>query len=77
MRVNLHRPVREFFADLFSSPSYQVHPMDPGQAVDAGVLRAQRDPRDALVCATARDLDLPLITRDGAITDAKLVRAIW
>lgn len=77
VRVNLHRPVREFFGDLFSSPSYQVHPLDPGQAFDAGELRALRDPFDALVCAAARDLDLPLITRDGAITDSKLVRAIW
>ena len=76
VRINLHRPVREFFGDLFSSPSYQVHPMDPGQAFDAGELRALRDPFDALVCAAARDLDLPLITRDSAITDSRVVRVI-
>ena len=77
VRVNLHRPVREFFGDLFSSPAYQVHPLDPDQAFDAGELRALRDPFDALVCAAARDLDLPLITRDSTIADSKLVRAIW
>ena len=77
VRVNLHRPVREFFSDLFSSPSYQVHPVDQGQVFDAGELRALRDPFDALVCAAARDLELPLITRDSTITDSKLVRAIW
>jgi PIN domain nuclease of toxin-antitoxin system len=77
VRVNLHRPVREFFTDLFSSPSYQVHPLHPGQVFDAGELRSLRDPFDALVCAAARDLELPLITRDSAITDSKQVRAIW
>ena len=77
VRVNLHRPVREFFGDLFSSPSYQVHPLDPGQVFEAGELRRLRDPFDGLVCAAARDLQLPLITRDSAITDSNLVRAIW
>lgn len=77
VRINLHRPVREFFADLFSSPSYQVHPMDPGQVFDAGELRALRDPFDALVCAAARDLELPLITRDSNVTDSRLIRTIW
>ena len=77
VRVNLHRPVREFFGDLFSNPSYQVHPMDPGQVFEAGELRSLRDPFDALVCAAARDLELPLITRDDAIADSNLVRAIW
>jgi PIN domain nuclease of toxin-antitoxin system len=77
VRVNLHRPVREFFADLFSSPSYQVHPMDAGQVFDAGELRALRDPFDALVCAAARDLELPLITRDSDVTNSRLVRAVW
>lgn len=77
VRINLHRPVREFFADLFSSPSYQVHPMDAGQVFDAGELRALRDPFDALVCAAARDLELPLITRDSDLIDSRLVRPIW
>lgn len=77
VRINLHRPVREFFADLFSSPAYQVLSLEPEQAFDAGDLRRLRDPFDALVCAAARDLDLPLITRDAAITDSGLVRIIW
>ena len=77
VRVNLHRPVREFFGDLFSNPSYQVHPLDPAQVFEAGDLRALRDPFDALVCAAARDLELPLITRDSAIATSRQVRTIW
>ena len=77
VRINLHRPVREFFADLFSNPSYQAHPIDPGQVFDAGELRTLRDPFDALVCAAARDLDLPLISRDATIAASRQVRTVW
>ena len=28
VRVNLHRPVRAFFDDLFSNPAYQPHHLD-------------------------------------------------
>ena len=77
VRINLHRPVREFFADLFSNPSYQPHPIDAGQVFDGSELRTLRDPFDALVCAAARDLDLPLISRDATITGSQQVRTIW
>ena len=77
VRINLHRPVRDFFSDLFSSPSYQAHGMDASQVFEAGEMRALRDPFDALICAAARDLDLPLITRDAAITDSEQVKTIW
>lgn len=77
VRVNLHRPVRSFFDDLFSNPSYQTHAMDAPQIFEAGELRAVRDPFDALICAAARDLDLPLITRDAAITESGQVKTVW
>jgi PIN domain nuclease of toxin-antitoxin system len=76
-RVNLHRPARAFFEELFSSPSFQAHPMTPAQVFDAGEMRGLNDPFDALICAAARDLDLPLITRDSAILDSGLVDTIW
>jgi PIN domain nuclease of toxin-antitoxin system len=77
VRINLHRPVREFFADLFSNPAYQAHPLDPAQVFDAGDLRAVRDPFDALICSAARDLGLPLISRDAGITDSQHVKTVW
>src|SRR4030095_15339450 len=77
VRVNLHRPVRSFFGDLFSNPSYQPHALDAPQIFEAGELRALRDPFDALICAAARDLDLPLITRDDAITGSAQLTPIW
>lgn len=77
VRVNLHRPARSFFEDLFTNPAYQLYPMDPAQIFDAGDLRLLNDPFDALICAAARDLELPLMTADSAITASKLVTTIW
>jgi PIN domain nuclease of toxin-antitoxin system len=39
--------------------------------------RINRDPFDALICAAARDLELPLITRDVDIRSSGAVRVIW
>ncbi len=77
VRVNLRRPVREFFADLFSNPAYQPHDLTPDQVFDAADLRFTRDPFDGLVVAAARDLGLPLVTRDTAIRESGSVRVIW
>lgn len=77
VRINLHRPVRAFFDDLFSNPAYQPHPLDGDQAFDADDLRFTRDPFDALVAAAARDLRLPLVTRDETIRASGAVATIW
>jgi PIN domain nuclease of toxin-antitoxin system len=75
--VDLRRPVRDFFDDLFSNPSYQPHALDTGQVLDATELTALRDPFDALICAAAIDLSLPLITRDTTIVGAGRVKTVW
>ena len=77
VRVNLRRPVRAFFADLFSNPAYQPHDVTADQVFDADDLRFTRDPFDALIVAAARDLDLPLLTRDVSIRESGQVRVIW
>lgn len=76
-RVNLRRSVRGFFEDLFSNPAYQPYDLTAAQVFDAEEMRVNRDPFDALICAAARALDLPLVTRDGDIRSSGLVRAIW
>jgi predicted nucleic acid-binding protein len=40
-------------------------------------MRPNDDPFDALICAAARHLDLPLLTRNGDIQDSGLVRVVW
>jgi PIN domain nuclease of toxin-antitoxin system len=77
VRINLRRPVRLFFADLFSNPAYQPHDLTADQVFDADDLRFTRDPFDALIVAAARDLGVPIITRDAAIRDSGAVRVLW
>ncbi|HVZ22035.1 MAG TPA: type II toxin-antitoxin system VapC family toxin [Vicinamibacterales bacterium] len=76
-RVNLRRSVRAFFDDLFSNPAFQPLDLNSEQIFLADELRFTRDPFDALVCAAAQALDLPLLTRDAAIRAAGVVRIIW
>lgn len=76
-RVNLRRSVRGFFEDLFSNPAYQPYDMTAEQVLMGEEMRVNRDPFDALICAAARDLELPLVTRDGDIRSSGLLRVIW
>lgn len=76
-RISLRATVRAFFAELFSNPAYQPHDLTAAQIFDADELRFTRDPFDALICAAARDLSLPLITRDTAIGESGTVRTLW
>jgi PIN domain nuclease of toxin-antitoxin system len=76
-RVNLRRSVRGFFDDLFSNPAYQPYDLTAEQVLTAEEMRINRDPFDALICAAARDLELPLITRDGELRSSGLLKVIW
>ena len=76
-RIDLRRSAREFFADLFSNPAYQPVDLTAEQVYLADEMRPNADPFDALICAAARHLDLPLLTRDGDISDCGWVRAVW
>lgn len=76
-RVNLRRTVRGFFDDLFSNPAYQPLDLTPEQVCLADELRFSRDPFDILICAAARTMDLPLITRDADIRGSGTVKVVW
>ena len=76
-RVNLRRPLRGFFGDLFSNPAYHPFDLTPEQLYLADELRFSRDPFDALIVAAARTLDLALLTRDAAIRASGAVRVVW
>lgn len=77
VRINLRRPLRQFFADLFSNPAYQPLELTPEQVFAASDLRFTKDPFDGLIVAAARDLSLPLITRDTLIRESGAVSVIW
>jgi PIN domain nuclease of toxin-antitoxin system len=76
-RVNLRRPIRDFFGDLFSNPAYHPLDLEPEQLYLADDLRFTRDPFDGLIVAAARTLDLPLLTRDADIRASGTVQVVW
>jgi PIN domain nuclease of toxin-antitoxin system len=76
-RIHLRRTVRAFFDDLFSNPAYQPLDVEPEHVYRATDLQFTRDPFDALICASAQALELPLITRDAQIRGSGVVRVIW
>lgn len=76
-RIDLQRSTSEFFADLFSNPAYQSYDLTAEQIYLAAERQPNNDPFDALICAAAQHLSLPLLTRDGEITDSGLVKVLW
>ena len=76
-RIHLQGSFREFFAALFSNPAYQPVDLTPEQIYLADERRPNADPFDALICAAACHLDLPLLTRDGDIGESRLVSVVW
>jgi PIN domain nuclease of toxin-antitoxin system len=76
-RIALRRLLREFFADLFSNPAYQPLDLTPEQVYLADEGRPNNDPFDALICAAARSLALPLLSRDRDIQESGLVKVLW
>ena len=67
-------------SDVFAAALnyHGVLPMSLNAAISAPVLRLPHsDPYDRLIVATALELDVPLITKDGNITDSGIVRVIW
>ncbi len=59
----------DWFADLLALPGMRLTPLSSRAAIGASYLPGQlhRDPADRLLIATARELDVPLVTRDARI----------
>ena len=76
-RINLGRPIRDFFGDLFSNPAYHAVDLTSEQVYLADELRFTRDPFDALIVSAAQTAGLPLVTRDSAIRESGTVGVIW
>ncbi len=75
-KINLKRSPQSFFEELFMNSAYQPLDLTPEQVYLADQNRPNRDPFDALICAAARFLELPLLTRDGAIEDSGM-EVVW
>jgi PIN domain nuclease of toxin-antitoxin system len=59
------------FADVLGTPGMRTEALTPGVLIDSSFLpgKLHRDPADRILIATARALDLMLVTRDEAILE--------
>jgi PIN domain nuclease of toxin-antitoxin system len=59
------------FGDVLATPGVRVEALTPSLLIDSSFLpgKLHRDPADRILIATARALDLTLLTRDEAILE--------
>lgn len=76
-QITLNSSYREWARDLFNLPCFDCVPLDADIIAEARNCNVNQDIFDAAIVATAKLKDLPLITRDTAITDSGLVDIFW
>jgi PIN domain nuclease of toxin-antitoxin system len=76
-KIDLRRSVHAFFDDLFSKVAFQPYDLTAVQVYLADDIHFNDDPFDALICAAALELGLPLMTRDGGIRAWGRLRIVW
>lgn len=76
-RVSLPEPFGRWTSRILSSPGFDLAPLDAETIIEAAYLSFDNDPFDAAIVATARLKELPLITKDRAISDAGVVEIAW
>ncbi len=80
-RIALGQPVGSWWQSMYDRSGFQLAPITPAIALDAGSLQdsVHGDPCDRLLIATARSLAIPILTSDRLIliyADAGLLQAI-
>lgn len=83
-RITLDRDVYDWIRDLYADEHVKLAPLTPAAAVGAALLSAggfEGDPADQLLYATARELAVPLVTKDRTIREFARqqgdVRTVW
>lgn len=76
-RLKLEAPFEELINENFYFRSMTLTELQPHDLVIGHSLKFNRDPFDRLIVATALRLELPLMTADGDITDAKPCEIFW
>lgn len=70
-RLQLNQPVERWIREAIDRPNLRVLEITQDIAIDAGLIPASAlpDPFDRCLVASAREHDLPLVTRDRRILD--------
>ncbi len=75
--IELHEPFEDWVDALSVQPCFEFVPLDERVIIESRRYNFNRDIFDAAIVATAIVKDLPLITRDNAITDSGVVEVYW
>ncbi|MCI0489624.1 MAG: type II toxin-antitoxin system VapC family toxin [Blastocatellia bacterium] len=75
--IRLNEPYRDWSAALFAHPCFECVALDEDVIAEARDYIFTRDVFDAVIVATAKLKDVPLITRDVAIIDSNIVEIFW
>jgi PIN domain nuclease of toxin-antitoxin system len=76
-RVILARPFTEWVDELFAYPMINSIPFDHETVEIFHQVRYHSDPFDRAIVATAKQLELPLISNDGTMHKAKPCKLLW
>ena len=82
-RLRLDRPLFDWIVDVYAEDRVEQAALTPQAAAAAGLLgnAFPGDPADRLLYSTARELAVPLVTKDGRIRDyatkTREVKTIW
>lgn len=75
--IRLNTSFEDWLDALLVLPCFDAVPLDEQVIVEARKFNFNRDVFDAAIVATARIKDLPLITKDQAISDSGVVEIWW
>ncbi len=75
--IKLSHPFEVWLKELLRKPCFDCVPLDADIIAEARTYSFNNDIFDAAIVATAKLRDLPLITRDAAITYSGLVEIYW
>lgn len=75
--IKLNESYEDWVEALLALPCFDSGPLDEQVVIEARKHTFNRDVFDAAIIATARLKDIPLITKDQAITDSGAVEVYW
>jgi PIN domain nuclease of toxin-antitoxin system len=76
-RLALDMPVSEWAEKVQLIPRVESIPLTAEIAIEADALEMHADPADRFIIATARRLDVPVVTKDRSIRSRRIVKTIW
>ncbi len=76
-RIKLNNGFRDWTMQVLKTKSFGVAPLEPEIIAIGTGYNFNNDPFDEMITAFASSMDLPLITKDNAITESGLVEIYW